>query len=95
MRLATFTGRSLDTLLAHVEEHGRALDAVNERLEQLNQRVAFDPDSPHSVDEIDQNTARVLNYASSHEGYRGSSQSVVQPFAPGRLRAAGGSSCGG
>ncbi len=66
---ATFIGRSLDTLLAHVEEHSRALDALNERLEQLNQRVAFDPDSPHSVDEIDENTARVLNYASSHEGF--------------------------
>jgi 2-polyprenyl-3-methyl-5-hydroxy-6-metoxy-1,4-benzoquinol methylase len=53
--LATFTGRSLD--------------AVNERLEQLNRRVLFDPDSPHSVDEIDELTARLLNYASSHEGY--------------------------
>jgi Methyltransferase domain len=81
--IATFTGRSLDMLLAHVELHGRTLDAVNEgldsvstrleqlheRLEQLNQRVAFDPDSPHSVDEIDENTARVLNYASSYEGF--------------------------
>jgi SAM-dependent methyltransferase len=66
---ATFIGRSLDTLLAHVEQHGRELDAVNQRLEQLNQRVAFDPDSPHSVDEIDENTARMLNYASSHEGF--------------------------
>jgi 2-polyprenyl-3-methyl-5-hydroxy-6-metoxy-1,4-benzoquinol methylase len=77
--IATFTGRSLDTVLAHVEENARALDAVNERLEQLdavnerleqlNRRVAFDPDTPHSVDEIDDNTARVLNYASSHEGF--------------------------
>ena len=66
---ATFTGRSLETVLAHVEEHGRALDAVNARLEQLNQRISFDPDSPHSVDEIDENTARVLNYASSHKGF--------------------------
>ena len=66
---ATFTGRSLDTVLAHVEEHGRTLDAVNAQLEQLGRRVAFDPDSPHSPEEIDENTARVLNYASSHEGY--------------------------
>jgi len=66
---ATFTGRSLDTVLAHVEEHARALDALNARLEQLNQRIAFDPDSPHSVDEIDENTARVLNYASGHGGF--------------------------
>lgn len=53
--LATFTGRSLD--------------AVNERLEQLNRLIAFDPDSPHPVDEIGEINARLLNYASSHEGY--------------------------
>jgi SAM-dependent methyltransferase len=53
--LATFTDRSLD--------------AVNERLEQLSRWITFDPDSPHSVDEIDEITARLLNYASSHEGY--------------------------
>jgi SAM-dependent methyltransferase len=53
--LATFTGRSVD--------------AVNERLEQLSRWIAFDPDSPHSVDEIDEIIARLLNYASSHEGY--------------------------
>jgi SAM-dependent methyltransferase len=67
--LATFTGRSLDTVLAHVEEHSRALEAVNARLDELGRRVAFDPDSTHSVDEIDDNTARILNYASSHEGF--------------------------
>ena len=38
-------------------------------LEQLHRQLAFDPDSPHSVEEIDANTARVLNYASSHEGF--------------------------
>jgi 2-polyprenyl-3-methyl-5-hydroxy-6-metoxy-1,4-benzoquinol methylase len=67
--IATFTGRSLDTLRAHVEEHAHALDAVNKRLDELARRVAFDPDSPHAVDEIDANTAQVLNYAAGHEGY--------------------------
>jgi 2-polyprenyl-3-methyl-5-hydroxy-6-metoxy-1,4-benzoquinol methylase len=67
--IATFTGRSLDTVLAHVEEHSRALDAVNTALEQLGRRVAFDADAPHSLEEIDENTARMLNYASSHEGF--------------------------
>jgi 2-polyprenyl-3-methyl-5-hydroxy-6-metoxy-1,4-benzoquinol methylase len=66
---AMFTGRSLDTLLARVNQHRRALDALNERLEQLNQRVAFDPESPHSVDDIDENSAHLLNYAASHEGF--------------------------
>jgi SAM-dependent methyltransferase len=60
--VAAFTGRTLDTVLAHLEEQARALA-------ELRQRVAFDPDAPHSVDEIDPNTADVLNYASSHEGY--------------------------
>ena len=67
--LATFTGRSLDTVLAYVEEHARALETVTERLDELGRRVAFDPDSPHSLDELDDNTARVLNYAASHEGF--------------------------
>ena len=60
--IATFTGRSFDLVNARLEQ-------LDDRLEQLNQRVAFDPDAPHSVEEIDDNTARVLNYASSHEGF--------------------------
>jgi SAM-dependent methyltransferase len=67
--LATFTGRSLDTVLAHVEEHSRMLGAVNARLDEFARLLRFDPSSPHSADEIDENTARVLNYASSHEGF--------------------------
>jgi len=67
--LATFTGRSLDTVLAYVEQHARALEAVNTRLDELGRRVAFDPDEQPSVEEIDDNTARVLNYAASHEGF--------------------------
>jgi 2-polyprenyl-3-methyl-5-hydroxy-6-metoxy-1,4-benzoquinol methylase len=67
--LATFTGRSLDTVLAYVEEHSRALETVNTRLEELGRRVAFDPDTSPSPDDVDANTARVLNYASSHEGF--------------------------
>ena len=100
-QMAPFTGRSLDTVLAHVEENGRALDSVNarleqfdERLEQLNQRVAFDPDAPHSVDEIDENTARVLNYGSSHEGFAAQANlwfnpSLLVSYAPRGSRCAG------
>jgi SAM-dependent methyltransferase len=67
--LAVFTGRSLDTVLAHVEEHSRALEAVNAALDHLGRRVSFDPDSVRSVEDIDEGTARMLNYASSHEGF--------------------------
>jgi Methyltransferase domain len=67
--LATFTGRTLDTVLAHVEAQGRALAAVHARLEELDRRLAFDLEAAPSVDDIDDNTARMLNYAASHEGF--------------------------
>jgi len=83
---ATFTGRSLDTILNQVEEQARSLEEVHVQvqeqarsLEELNRRVAFDPDSPHSVGEIDENTARVLNYAASHEGFAAQSNLWFNP----------------
>jgi 2-polyprenyl-3-methyl-5-hydroxy-6-metoxy-1,4-benzoquinol methylase len=73
---ATFTGRMLDTVLAHVEEQSRTLarqahsiDILRTQVDQLYTRFSFDPDSSHSVDELDDFTATVLNYASSHEGF--------------------------
>jgi hypothetical protein len=62
-------GQVKSLIAAEATFTGRSLDAVNERLEQISRWIAFDPDSPHSVDEIDEITARLLNYASSHEGY--------------------------
>jgi hypothetical protein len=59
---ATFTGRSLDTILAHVEEVGAQVD-------ELNRWLTFDEEAPHSLADIDENTARVLNYAASYEGF--------------------------
>src|SRR4029450_61644 len=59
---ATFTGRSLDTILAHVEEVGAQVD-------ELNRWLSFDEEAPHSLADIDENTARVLNYAASYEGF--------------------------
>jgi hypothetical protein len=73
---ATFTGRALDTILHRVEEQGPPLEAVRAQLEEqnralaeLNRFVGFDPDEPHAVEDIDPTTARLLNYASSHEGF--------------------------
>jgi SAM-dependent methyltransferase len=48
---------------------GRSLDTIQGQLEMLNRYVGFDPDSPHSVDDIDERMARLLNYAASHEGF--------------------------
>jgi SAM-dependent methyltransferase len=73
---ATFTGRALDTILHRVEEQGRALETVRARLEdqarslkELEGFVGFDPDARHSIDEISEPVATLLNYASSHESF--------------------------
>lgn len=49
---AMYTGRSLDKLLALVEENGRSLDAMRVELEQLNRRLSSAPELA-PADEID------------------------------------------
>ena len=72
---ATFTGRSLDTVLTHVEKldtvltHVEKLDTVQAQVDELHRRFSFDDGSPHSIDELDDYTARVLNYEATHEGF--------------------------
>ena len=73
---ATFTGRALDTILHRVEEQGRVLEAVRADLDDqaravkaLEGFVGFNPDSPHSIDEINERVATLLNFASSHESF--------------------------
>ncbi len=67
--VATFTGRLLDTVLAHVEEQSRAIETLQAQVDQLHTRFSFDPDAPHPLDELDGFTANVLNWAASHEGF--------------------------
>jgi len=77
---AMFTGRSLETIQAqieeqsqylreHLDEQTRSLGAVQNRVDDLHQRFTFDADAPHSIDEINGHIARLLNYAASHEGF--------------------------
>ena len=73
---AMFIGRTLDTVLAHVEEHGEKLasvqsqmDEVQSQVDDLQRHLSFDPEAPHSPEEIDDNIARVLNYEASHQGF--------------------------
>src|SRR6266508_3206531 len=40
---ATFTGRSLDTILAYVEAQARSLSAVQSQVDDLHGRFSFDP----------------------------------------------------
>lgn len=51
----TLTGRTLDTVLAHVEV--------------VHRRLAFDPEASHSLAELDETVAPILNYAASHAGF--------------------------
>jgi 2-polyprenyl-3-methyl-5-hydroxy-6-metoxy-1,4-benzoquinol methylase len=80
---ATLTGRLLDTVLANVEEQAhsleqqsrsleqqaRSIDTLQAQVDQLHARFSFDPERSHSVAELDDFTATVLNYAASHEGF--------------------------
>lgn len=52
---AVLTGRTLDSVLAHVEK--------------LHRRLAFDPEASHSLAELDEMMVPILNYAASHEGF--------------------------
>lgn len=90
---ATFTGRTLDTILGQVTEQARTLEAVRGELakqrrsleeqrpllERLNRRLSFDPEAEHSVEDIDASTASLLNYASSHEGFAAQSHLWFNP----------------
>ncbi len=52
---SVLTGRTLDSVLAHVEKIHRRLD--------------FDPAASHSLAELDEMMVPILNYAASHEGF--------------------------
>jgi SAM-dependent methyltransferase len=40
-----------------------------EHVEVIRRRLAFDPEAPHSLAELDETLARILNYGVSHEGF--------------------------
>jgi len=73
---SVLTGRTLDTLLARSEAVLARNEAVlaqigplNRRVEGLHNRFLFDPEADHSLDDLDDDVARILNFASSHEGF--------------------------
>ena len=69
---ATLTGRQLDNLLAHVEPVARIewmQESMQDKLDQLFHRFLFEHEQSHTIDELDELTARVLNFGSSHEGF--------------------------
>jgi Methyltransferase domain len=69
---ALFTGRSLDAILAQLEDNRRRIEGIEgvpAKIDDLHRRFSFDPGAQHSVEDLDDFTARVLNYAVSHEGF--------------------------
>ena len=68
---SVLTGRTLDTLLAQ-NEAARApaqVEPMQQRVEGLYSRLLFDPEANHSLEDLDDGLARILNYASSHQGF--------------------------
>jgi hypothetical protein len=73
---SVLTGRTLDALLARSEailarsEAGLAqIGPMSRRVEGLHNRFMFDPETDHSLDDLDDDVARILNFASSHAGF--------------------------
>ena len=66
---AILTGRSLDNLLARSEALLAHVEPAHDRVEQLYRRFYFDPEAPHSLEELDESIVPILNYAASHQGF--------------------------
>ena len=72
---SVLTGRTLDTLLAQNEAALAAtsllarLEPLRQKVEGLHNRFLFDPEAEHPLEDLDDDVARILNYASSHDGF--------------------------
>jgi hypothetical protein len=65
----TLTGRSIDSVRAQGEVVLAHVEPVHDRVDQLYRHFLFDPEESHSIEELDEFTARILNYGLSHEGF--------------------------
>jgi hypothetical protein len=66
---SVLTGRTLDTLLARSEAVLAQIEPMHRRVEGLQNRFMFDPEVDHPLDDLDDDVARILNFASSHQGF--------------------------
>jgi SAM-dependent methyltransferase len=69
---SVFNGRALDTLRAQNEATLALLaliEPMHQRVDGLYDRLLFDPQADHSLEDLDDGLARILNYASSHQGF--------------------------
>jgi 2-polyprenyl-3-methyl-5-hydroxy-6-metoxy-1,4-benzoquinol methylase len=66
---SVLTGRTLDTLLARSETVLARIEPLQQTVDRLHERFLFDPEGEHSLHDLDDGVARILNYASSNEGF--------------------------
>ena len=67
---SVLTGRALDNLRAQNEATlALQVEPMHQRVDGLYNRLLFDPEADHSLEDLDDALARILNYASSHEGF--------------------------
>ena len=66
---SVLTGQTLDTLLVQNEALLARIEPMRQKVEGLHNRFLFDPEEEHPLEDLDDDMARILNYASSHEGF--------------------------
>jgi hypothetical protein len=84
--LATYTGRTFDTIQGRLEEQDAKLASLDGRLDQLTRSaeeltrfVGFDPSATHSKEDLDHRLAGLLNFEASHEGFAAQSGHWFNP----------------
>jgi 2-polyprenyl-3-methyl-5-hydroxy-6-metoxy-1,4-benzoquinol methylase len=74
-RLDTMLGRleqvsqALEEQNQALEDQGRSVEAIYSHSDELHGRFLFDLSRPHSIDELDEFTATLLDYAASDQGF--------------------------
>jgi SAM-dependent methyltransferase len=66
---SVLTGRTLDALLAQHAAMLARIEPMERKVDGLHNRFLFDPEAEHSLADLDDGVARILNYASSHHGF--------------------------
>ena len=77
--LATYLGRTLDTIQGRLDEQDAKLASLDGRLDELTRFIGFDPGETHSTEELDHRLAGLLNFEASHEGFAAQSGHWFNP----------------
>jgi SAM-dependent methyltransferase len=77
--LATYMGRTLDTIQGRLDEQDTKLASLDGRLEELTRFVGFDPGETHSTQDLNHRLAGLLNFEAGHEGFAAQSGHWFNP----------------